>query len=111
MGPALFPLDPFHSSNVDNDEVALADFSDVPAGKALTWDQGTEMASHLDITRDTGIKVYFCDPASPGQRGTNENTNGLPPAVLPQVHRPVHITGPKTCCASKMSSITVPESP
>ncbi len=33
--------------------------------KSLTWDQGTEMASHLNVTRDTGIKVYFCDPASP----------------------------------------------
>jgi len=45
--------------------------------KTLTCDQGTEMAKHLDVTADTGIKVYFCDAASPWQRGSNENTNGL----------------------------------
>ena len=73
-GPALAG----HGAEAVRDAIAVAIVA-LPEQlrRSLTWDQGSEMSQHAQLRIDTGLDVYFCDPHSPWQRGTNENTNGL----------------------------------
>jgi IS30 family transposase len=73
-GPALAG----HGAEAVRDAIA-ATITTLPdqLRRSLTWDQGSEMSQHAQLRIDTGLNVYFCDPHSPWQRGTNENTNGL----------------------------------
>src|SRR4051794_19279616 len=73
-GPALTG----HGAEAVRDAIA-ASITTLPEQlrRSLAWDQGAEMAEHAQLRIDTGLQVYFCDPQSPWQRGTNENTNGL----------------------------------
>jgi transposase, IS30 family len=60
--------------------------------RSVAWDQGREMKQHTRFTIDTGVQVYFCDPASPWQRGSNENTNGLLRQYFPEGKTVAHYT-------------------
>jgi IS30 family transposase len=73
-GPALTG----HGGEAVRDAIA-ASITTLPEQlrRSLVWDQGAEMAQHAQLRIDTGLQIYFCDPQSPWQRGTNENTNGL----------------------------------
>jgi len=74
----LVPVPRDHSAQSVGDAL-IAAFTKLPAGLrlTLTWDQGNEMFHHERIEEHTGLKIYFADPHSPWQRGSNENANGL----------------------------------
>ena len=64
--------------------------------QSLTWDQGADMSQHVPLKIDTGVAVYFCDPRSPWQRGTNENTNRLLRQYVPK--------GTASACTARTTS-------
>jgi transposase, IS30 family len=88
-----------HGRTAEHVRVALAErIRTLPEQlrRSLTWDRGNEMAEHVRFTVDTGVQVYFCDPHSPWQRGSNENTNGLLRQYFPKgtdlsVHDQAHL--------------------
>jgi transposase, IS30 family len=88
-----------HGRSAEDVRAALTrQVSKLPAElrRTLTWDQGNEMAEHIRFSTDTNMDVYFCDPHSPWQRGSNENTNGLLRQYFPKksdlsVHSAAHL--------------------
>ena len=89
----LIALPDGHAADVVAD--ALADkIVELPEQlrRSLTWDQGKEMAAHARFTVASGVPVYFCDPRSPWQRGSNENTNGLLRQYFPKRTEIAHYT-------------------
>ncbi|HET9410635.1 MAG TPA: IS30 family transposase [Candidatus Dormibacteraeota bacterium] len=89
---------PHGQSALEVQEAMLAATQRLPQAlwKSLTWDQGREMTRHAEISVATGLEIYFCDPAKPWQRGSNENTNGLLRQYFPKgtdlrLHGPDHL--------------------
>jgi IS30 family transposase len=84
----LVGLPTSHTADVVADALATK-IAELPAQlrRSLTWDQGKEMAAHSKFTVASGVPVFFCDPRSPWQRGSNENTNGLLRQYLPRKSR------------------------
>ena len=82
-----------HAADVVADALA-AKITELPEQlrRSLTWDQGKEMAAHAQFSVKTGVPVYFCDPRSPWQRGSNENTNGLLRQYFPKRTEIAHYT-------------------
>jgi len=89
----LIALPDGHAADVVADALA-AKIVELPEQlrRSLTWDQGKEMAAHAKFSVSTGVPVYFCDPRSPWQRGSNENTNGLLRQYFPKRTEIAHYT-------------------
>jgi transposase, IS30 family len=89
----LIALPDGHAADVVADTLA-AKIVELPQQlrRSLTWDQGKEMAAHARFSITTGVPVYFCDPRSPWQRGSNENTNGLLRQYFPKRTEIAHFT-------------------
>jgi IS30 family transposase len=89
----LVALPDGHSADLVADALATK-ITELPEQlrRSLTWDQGKEMAAHARFTIATDVPVYFCDPRSPWQRGSNENTNGLLRQYFPKRSEIAHYT-------------------
>jgi IS30 family transposase len=89
----LFPLGQDRSADHTRRQLAeTIQTLPVQMRRSITWDQGKEMARHARFSIDTGVQVYFCDPRSPWQRGSNENTNGLLRQYFPKGADLRHVT-------------------
>lgn len=100
-GPALAG----HGAEAVRDAITR-EITTLPEGlrQSLTWDQGAEMSQHAQLRIDTGLPVYFCDPRSPWQRGTNENTNGLLRQYFPKgTDLSLHSAGDLAAVASTLN--------
>ena len=101
-GPALAG----HGAEAVRDAVTRT-ITALPEGlrRSLTWDQGVEMTQHARLRIDAGVEVYFCDPHSPWQRGTNENTNGLLRQYFPKgTNLSVHSTDDLAAVAAALNA-------